>query len=158
MGGDQAILQAACPSTPVAGSTPVLRHTLYSSSLVRCPGPRVMFLGRRSPCAKKANRRVSSSPPKAAGQPLTRGPRPTSHTPWVSAFEYKEGESPRRSKPSPAVVRLFTSAETNSPVSDTGAWAHESSSLGTGSRVQRSRTAARASTASHRGRSRRQRR
>jgi hypothetical protein len=30
-GGDQAILQAACLSTPVAGSTPVLRHTLCSS-------------------------------------------------------------------------------------------------------------------------------
>jgi hypothetical protein len=38
MGGDQAILQAACPSTPVAGSTPMLRHTLCSSSLVRCQG------------------------------------------------------------------------------------------------------------------------
>jgi hypothetical protein len=37
-GGDQAILQAACPSTPVAGSTPVLWHTLCSSSLVRCQG------------------------------------------------------------------------------------------------------------------------
>jgi hypothetical protein len=37
-GGDQAILQAACPSSPVAGSTPVLRHTLCSSSLVRCQG------------------------------------------------------------------------------------------------------------------------
>jgi hypothetical protein len=37
-GGDQAILQAACPSTPVAGSTPMLRHTLCSSSLVRCQG------------------------------------------------------------------------------------------------------------------------
>jgi hypothetical protein len=37
-GGIQAILQAACPSTPVADSTPVLRHTLCSSSLVRCQG------------------------------------------------------------------------------------------------------------------------
>ena len=34
--GVQAILQAACPSTLVADSTPVLRHTLCSSSLVRC--------------------------------------------------------------------------------------------------------------------------
>jgi hypothetical protein len=49
-----------------------------------------------------------------------------SHTPWASASECEEGESPRRSKPPPAVVRLFTSAETNSPVSDTGARAHES--------------------------------
>ena len=36
--GVQAILQAACPSTLVADSTPVLRHTLCSSSLVRCQG------------------------------------------------------------------------------------------------------------------------
>jgi hypothetical protein len=36
-GGVQAILQAACPSTPVADSTPVLRHTLCSSSLVKLP-------------------------------------------------------------------------------------------------------------------------
>jgi hypothetical protein len=42
-----------------------------------------MLLGRRSPSAKRANRR-------------------------------------ERSKPPPAVVRLFTSVETNSPVSDTG--------------------------------------
>jgi hypothetical protein len=37
-GGDQAILQAACLSILLAGSTPVLRHTLCSSSLVRCQG------------------------------------------------------------------------------------------------------------------------
>jgi hypothetical protein len=67
-----------------------------------------------------ANRRTTSSPPKAAGQSLTRGPEPTSHTPWVSASECEEGESPWRSKPPPAVVRLFTSAETNIPVSNTG--------------------------------------
>jgi hypothetical protein len=34
-GGDQAILQAACLSIPLADSTPVLRHTLCPSSLVR---------------------------------------------------------------------------------------------------------------------------
>jgi hypothetical protein len=93
---------------------------------------------RRRTTTRGANRRASSSPPKAAGQPLTRGARPTSHTPWVSASECEEGELLRRSKPPPAVVRLFTSAETNSPVSDTGAQAHESSSLGTGSWVQKS--------------------
>jgi hypothetical protein len=32
-GGDQTILQAACLSIPLAGSTPVLRHTLCSSWL-----------------------------------------------------------------------------------------------------------------------------
>jgi hypothetical protein len=60
-----------------------------------------------------------------------------------------------RSTPPHAVVRLFASAETNSPVSDMGARAHESSSLGAGSWVQRSRTAARASTVPPRGRRRR---
>jgi hypothetical protein len=44
-----------------------------------------------------------------------------------------------------AAVRLFIPVETNCPVSGTGAWAHESSSLGASSWVQRSQTAARAS-------------
>jgi hypothetical protein len=44
--------------------------------------------------------------------------------------------------PLPAVVRLFASKETNSPVSDAGAQAHESSSLGAGSWVRKSQTAA----------------
>jgi hypothetical protein len=43
-----------------------------------------------------------------------------------------------RTTPPPAVVRLFTSAETNSPVSDTGVCAHESSFLGASSWVQKS--------------------
>jgi hypothetical protein len=106
---------------------------------------------RRRTATRGVNHRASSSPPKVAGQPLTRGPGPMSHTPWVSASECEEGESPRRGKPPPVVVRLFTFAETNNPVSDTGARAHESSSLGVGSWVQRSRTTARASTASYRG-------
>jgi hypothetical protein len=38
-----------------------------------------------------------------------------------------------RSEPPPAVVHLFTSVETNGPVSDAGAWVDESSSLGAGS-------------------------
>jgi hypothetical protein len=37
-GGDQTILQAACLSIPLAGSTPVLRHTLCSSWLARYRG------------------------------------------------------------------------------------------------------------------------
>jgi hypothetical protein len=37
-GGDQAIPQAACLSIPLAGSTPVLRCTLCSSSLARYRG------------------------------------------------------------------------------------------------------------------------
>jgi hypothetical protein len=52
-----------------------------------------------------------------------------------------------KSAPLPAVVHLFATAETDSLVPGTGAWAHESSSLGASSCVQRSRTAARASTA-----------
>jgi hypothetical protein len=36
-----------------------------------------------------------------------------------------------KSTPPVAVVRLFTPAETDNPVSGTGAWAHESSSSGT---------------------------
>jgi hypothetical protein len=52
-----------------------------------------------------------------------------------------------KSAPLPAVVRLFAPAETDNPVSGTGAWAHESSSLGAGSCVQRSQTAARTNTA-----------
>jgi hypothetical protein len=38
-----------------------------------------------------------------------------------------------KSAPLPAVVRLFAPAETDSPVSGMGAWAHESPSLGAGS-------------------------
>jgi hypothetical protein len=76
--------------------------------------------------------------------------------PFVSA----ESSGPVRRMKSmlpPAVVRLFTPAETNSPGSDIGARAHESPSLGIGSWVQRSRTAARASTVLPRGRRRRRR-
>jgi hypothetical protein len=58
----------------------------------------------------------------------------------------------------PTVVRLFASAKTNSPVPGIRARAYESSSLGAGSWVQRSRTTARASTAPPRGRRRRLRR
>jgi hypothetical protein len=58
----------------------------------------------------------------------------------------------------PALVHLFTFAETNSLDSGTGPWAHESPSLGAGSWVQKSRTVARASTAHPWGHRRRQRR
>jgi hypothetical protein len=59
----------------------------------------------------------------------------------VRLFTFAESSEPVcrvRSTPPPAVVRLFASAETNSPASDTGARARESSSLGAGSWVQRS--------------------
>jgi hypothetical protein len=64
-----------------------------------------------------------------------------------------------KSEPSPSVVCLFISAtRNNNPVSDAGARAHESYSLGVSSRVQKSQTDARASTAPPRGHRRRQRR
>jgi hypothetical protein len=102
-----------------------------------------MLLGCWPPCAEKTNRRVRSTPLPAV----------------VRLFTSAESSGPVcrvRSTPPPVVVRLFASAETNSPVSDTGARAHESSPLGAGSWVQRSRTAAHASTAPPQGRRRRQ--
>jgi hypothetical protein len=42
-----------------------------------------------------------------------------------------------RSTPPSVVVRLFISAESSGPASYTGAWAHESYSLGVGLLVQR---------------------
>jgi hypothetical protein len=60
-----------------------------------------------------------------------------------------------RSEPPPAIVRLFISAENKGPVYDMGAQTHKSYSLGVSSWVQKERTAARASTASPRGRCRR---
>jgi hypothetical protein len=137
-------------SSPASGTGPRAHESCSLGAGLR--------VRRRRTATRGANHRASSSPPKAAGQPLTRGPGSTSHTPWVSASECEEDESPWRSMLPPTVVRLLTSAETSGPVSDTGAQAHESSSLGAGSWVQRSRTAARASIASPRGRNRRQRR
>jgi hypothetical protein len=86
------------------------------------------------------------------------GPGP--HVTYL-ACQFLSTKKPNRrvkSAPPPTVVRLFTSAKTNNPVPDTRDRAHESSSLGAGSWVQRSRTAARASTAPPRGRRRRLRR
>jgi hypothetical protein len=45
-----------------------------------------------------------------------------------------------RSEPPPTVVRPFISAEDNFPVNGTGAWAHESYSLGVGFRVRKKQT------------------
>jgi hypothetical protein len=60
----------------------------------------------------------------------------------------KKANRHARSEPPPTAVRLFIStARNNSPLYDMGAQAHESYSLGVGSRVQKSRTAACASTA-----------
>jgi hypothetical protein len=82
---------------------------------------------------------------------MTRGPGSTSHTDCVQNFGCGKSEPP------PAVARLFISAaRNNSPVYDMGAQAHESYSLGAGSRVRKERTVARAGTAPPRGHDRRQ--
>jgi hypothetical protein len=51
----------------------------------------------------------------------------------VRLFTYAESSGPVcrvRIMPPPAVMRLFTSAESSGSASGTGAWAHESCSLG----------------------------
>jgi hypothetical protein len=107
------------------------------------PSPHVMHLACRFLGAEKANHHARSESPRlfvlaesSGPAPDTGGARPTSHSPWASVSVCEEGEPPR----------LFIPAETNSPVSNTRARAHESSTLGPGPLVQRSRTAARAST------------
>jgi hypothetical protein len=185
-------LSRSCPKTPQKISpdahqggpesdTGAWAHESYSLGVG-------LHVRRRRTTTLGANRHASSSPLKAADQPLARGPGPTSHTPWASVSECEEGEPPREERtaaplhlrrkqqtslwhggPGPRVIllgrlsprakkanrharseppRLFILAESSDPVSDTGAQAHELSSLGAGSWVQRSRTAARASTAS----------
>jgi hypothetical protein len=57
-----------------------------------CAGLRVW--GRRT-ATRGANHCASPSPPKAADQPLARGPGPTSHTLRASASVCGEGEPPR---------------------------------------------------------------
>jgi hypothetical protein len=98
MGGVQAILQASCPSTPVADSTPVLRHTLCSSSLVRNQGsfhctpilcrPRIsgrkkIALATNISCSKYYIRYVPG--------PACRGLAPL----YVPPFSYKRGGTQR---------------------------------------------------------------
>jgi hypothetical protein len=78
--------------------------------------------------------RVRSTPPPAVNAPLRLG----------------RGSGPVRRVKSmlpPAVVRLFISTESSEPVYGMGARAHESSSMGAGSWVQRNRTVARAGIA-----------
>jgi hypothetical protein len=72
-------------------------------------------------------------------QPLTRGPGPTSHTPWASVSKCEEGEPPR------GVTRHASSSppEATAQPLTRGAQAHESYSLGVGLRVRRRRTATR---------------
>jgi hypothetical protein len=131
--------------------------------------PQVIQLARWSSSAKKANRHTRSVLPSRGSAPPRlhrnqrsnlwhRGPDP--HVMHLARRFLCAEKASRRAKsvPLPMVVRLFASAKTNSPVPGTRAWGHESSSLGAGSWVQRSRTAGRASTAPPRGRRRRLRR
>jgi hypothetical protein len=121
------------------------------------------------PTVMKANRRTRSVlPPHGSAPPRLRrnqrsnlshgGPDP--HVMYLARRFLCAGKANRRVKSAspPVVVRLFASAKTNNPVPGTRARAHESSSLGAGSWVQRSRTAARASTAPPWGHRRRLRR
>jgi hypothetical protein len=121
------------------------------------------------PTVKKANRRTRSvlSPHGSAPPHLRRNQQsnlwhggPDPHVMHLAHRFLCVEKANRRVKnaPLPAVVRLFAPAETDSLVSGTGAWAHESSSLGAGSCVQRSQTAARTNTVPPRGCRRRQRR
>jgi hypothetical protein len=118
-------------SSGPASNTGAWAHESYSLGV----GLRVR---RRRTATRGANNRASSSPPKAVAQPLTWGPRPSSHTPWALVYECQEGEPPRKER----TTMPLHSTKTNGPVSDMGARAPESSSLGAGSWVQRSRTAA----------------
>jgi hypothetical protein len=117
--------------------------------------------------AKKANRRARSvlppcgrctalSSPRSTVQPQAWGPGP--HARYLACRLLCAEKADRRVKstPPPTIAHLFASTKDNSPVADTGAQAHESSSSGAGPWVQRSQTAARANTAPPRGHRRRQ--
>jgi hypothetical protein len=107
----------------------------------------IPFLKKDSPTDAPRHRRRSRPTRAKVTQPLTRGPGLTSHTPWASTSVCGKDEPPReelatvcgsaplrlhRKRPS-----LFVSAECSGPASDTGAWAHESYSLGVGLHVRR---------------------
>jgi hypothetical protein len=114
------------------------------------------------PTVKKVNRRTRSVlPPRGSAPPRLRcnqwsnlwhgGPGP--HVMHLARRFLCAEKANRRMKsvPPSAVVRLFAPAETDSPVSGIGAWAHESSSLGAGSCIQVSRTTTRTNIAPPRG-------
>jgi hypothetical protein len=81
--------------------------------------------------ARAPRRRRKSRPTRTkATQPMTRGLGPQVIQLVCGSPSAKKANRHTRSEPPPAVVRLFISAENNGPVSDMGAWAHESYSLG----------------------------
>jgi hypothetical protein len=69
------------------------------------------FLKKDSPTDAPRRRRISRPTRAKETQPLARGPGPTSHAPWASVSVCEEGELPR----------VFISAESSRPASDTGA-------------------------------------
>jgi hypothetical protein len=150
-----------CASSP---SPPPMAQPLAWEPRPTCHASSVPFLGCKGgepPCEEHAT--VCSSAPlhlRRHQWPSLWHGGPGPHVMHLACrfLGAKEANRRARSTPPPAVTRLFTSAETNSPVSDTGARAHESSSLCAESWVQRSKTAAHASTVPPRGYRRRQRR
>jgi hypothetical protein len=95
-------LSRSCPKTPQKISpdahqggpesdTGAWAHESYSLGVG-------LHVRRRRTTTLGANRHASSSPLKAADQPLARGPGPTSHTPWASVSECEEGEPPREER------------------------------------------------------------
>jgi hypothetical protein len=85
-------------SSGLASDTGAQAHESYSLGID-------LRVRRRQTTMRGANRRASSSPPKPTAQSLTRGPRPTSHTPWAPVPGCREGEPPL------ALCRLGAAAE-----------------------------------------------
>jgi hypothetical protein len=90
-----------------------------------------------SPARAPRRRRKSRPTRTKATQPMTRGPGPQVIQLVCGSPSAEKANRRARSEPLPTVVRLFISAKNNGPVSDTGARAHESYSLGVGSWVQK---------------------
>jgi hypothetical protein len=97
-GGDQAILQAACLSIPLADSTPVLRHTLCPSSLVRrqrsfrcTPILRRLWISGRKEIALATSISCSKYYICYVPGPACRGSAPV----YVPPFSYKRGGTQR---------------------------------------------------------------
>jgi hypothetical protein len=97
-GGGQAILQAAWPSALETDSTPVLRHTLCSSSLVRCqwsfrcmPILRRLWISGRKEIALATSISCSKYYIRYVPGPACRGLAPL----YVPPFSYKRGGTQR---------------------------------------------------------------
>jgi hypothetical protein len=161
--------RAKSPPDAHQGSHPMTRGPGLTCQAVGPLAPKCEEGESPRPTVKKANHRTRSVLPSRSSVPprLCRNQRSNlwhgglgPHVMHLARQFLCAEKANRRVKsaPPPTVVRLFASAKTNIPIPGTRARAHESSSLGAGSWVQRSRTATRASTAPPRGRRRRLRR